>query len=92
MGRKANKKFKAELTMLRGRLLSLVNNREVTRGDVITTSSERHKEPQVTETQLFKKSKCGSQAVLCLTSIQVSKTPPRREILHCSALVASHRD
>lgn len=92
MGTKANKKFKAELTMLRRRLLSLVNNREVTRGDSITTSLERYKEPQVTETKMFKKSKCGSQTVLCLMSIQISKTPPSCKIFHFSDLVASHRD
>lgn len=92
MGRKANKKFKAELTMLRCRRLSLVNNTEVTRGDFITTSSERYKEPQVTETKMFKKSECGLQAVLCLMSIQISKTPPSCIILHFSDLVASHRD
>jgi hypothetical protein len=35
MGKKVNKKFKAEPTMFRYRPLSLLNNREVTTGDFL---------------------------------------------------------
>ena len=70
----AKKRSRGELTMLRCRLLSLVNNREVTRGGFISKSSKRHTEPQVTQTKIFKISKT-CRAVLTCNSIQISKTP-----------------